>query len=173
MIRKAIKGDLDGIAKIYENILALEKQGAMSTGWLPGVYPTRSTAEKALERDDLFVYDEGGRVLAAAIINHEQVNVYADGRWKYEAADDEVMVIHTLVVEPSAASKGIGRAFVRFYESYAKKSGCKALRLDTNAKNTAARRFYSKQDYSEAGIVPCVFNGIPNVELVLLEKSID
>lgn len=43
--------------------------------------------------------------------------------------------------------------------------------MDTNAKNTAARGFYKKLGYSEIGIVPCVFNGIPDVQLVLLEKA--
>ena len=43
--------------------------------------------------------------------------------------------------------------------------------MDTNAKNIGARRFYEKLGYTEVGIVPCVFNGIAGVELVLLEKK--
>ena len=46
------------------------------------------------------------------------------------------------------------------------------LRMDTNAKNENARRFYKKLGYSEVGIVPCVFNGIDGVNLVLLEKKL-
>ena len=44
--------------------------------------------------------------------------------------------------------------------------------MDTNAKNAAARRLYSRLGYREAGIVPCVFNGIPDVRLVCLEKKL-
>ena len=47
-----------------------------------------------------------------------------------------------------------------------------ALRFDTNEKNTVARSFYNKIGYRETGIVPCVFNGIPNVKLVLFEKRV-
>ena len=44
------------------------------------------------------------------------------------------------------------------------------LRIDTNARNVAARAMYKKLGYKEIGIVPTVFNGIPDVQLVLLEK---
>ncbi|KXB66199.1 hypothetical protein HMPREF1863_01148 [Aedoeadaptatus coxii] len=44
------------------------------------------------------------------------------------------------------------------------------MRLDTNAKNVRARRMYKTLGYREIGIVDTTFNGIPGVELVLLEK---
>ena len=80
-------------------------------------------------------------------------------------------MLHTLVIDPCAKGKGCGRAFVRFYEDYALRTGSPFLRMDTNAKNTGARRFYEKLGYTEVGIVPCVFNGIAGVDLVLLEKK--
>ena len=54
----------------------------------------------------------------------------------------------------------------------ARENGCTVLRMDTNAKNAAARRLYLKLGYAEPDIVPCIFNGIPNVQLVLLEKKL-
>ena len=54
----------------------------------------------------------------------------------------------------------------------ARENGCTVLRMDTNAKNAAARRLYQKLGYAEPDIVPCIFNGIPNVQLVLLEKKL-
>lgn len=56
---------------------------------------------------------------------------------------------------------------------YASEHGCVYLRLDTNARNVNARKFYKKLNYKEIGILPCVFNGIPDVSLVLLEKKIE
>lgn len=172
MIRKATKSDLDAVSEIYAQIHDWEQSGRLSIGWLPGVYPVRATAQAALDRDDLFVYEDSGRVLASAILNREQVDVYAQCHWKYEAADSEILVMHTLTVSPTESKRGIGRQFAAFYEAYARNAGCRVLRLDTNAKNTVARRFYAKLGYSEAGIVPCYFNGIPGVNLVLLEKPI-
>lgn len=169
---KAQKGHIDAIEGIYSRIIDAQEQGRLTVGWQRGVYPTRQTALDALGRGDLFVCVDGGQVAAAAIINRIQVPVYAEVGWLYHAEPDEVMVLHTLVVDPLRAGRGYGSAFVAFYESYAKNNGCPVLRMDTNEKNAAARRLYARLGYREAGIVPCVFNGIKGVGLVCLEKKL-
>lgn len=42
----------------------------------------------------------------------------------------------------------------------------------TYERNTNARSFYKKLGYHERGILPCLFNGIPDVKLVMLEKKL-
>ena len=171
-IRKATAADLDAVALIYSHIHTEEEQGRAVIGWQRGIYPERETAEKALERDDLFVEKWDGIVVGTAIINQQQVDVYAGAPWKYEAPDDHVMVLHTLVIDPQTSARGLGRAFVAFYEQYAKEHGCSCLRMDTNVRNTRARGFYQKLGYEEIAAVPCLFNGLKGVELVLLEKKL-
>lgn len=111
-------------------------------------------------------------IVASAIINQIQVPDYSKGKWVYDAKDEEVMVLHTLAVSPSFSAHGYGKAFVDFYENYAAEHGCRYLRMDTNAGNSRARAMYKKLGYSEAGIIPTVFNGIEGVPLVLLEKRL-
>ncbi len=173
MIRLAKPEDIAAVAEIYDEIHAQEARGSMTIGWIPSVYPTEVTAADALRRGDLYVYEEEGKILASAVINQMQVDVYADGSWYYPADDREILVLHTLTVSPGAGKKGIGKQFVSFYEQCASDSGCTVLRMDTNARNLVARGFYRKLGYREAGIVPCTFNGIPDVDLVLLEKKLD
>lgn len=172
MIRKATFADLDAVEALYNEIHDAEARGELSTGWLRDVYPVRATAEAALTRDDLFVMEEGGRVIGAAIINQIQVDVYDGAPWQFEASPDEVCVLHTLVISPALSGRGYGSAFVRCYEEYARTRGCAELRMDTNARNRAARGLYAKLGYKEIGVVPTVFNGIPGVQLVLLEKHL-
>ena len=171
-IRLATQADIPAISAIYESIHDTEEAGENQIGWIRGVYPTRATAETALQAGDLFVLTVDGAVAAAARINREQVDVYADCPWAYEAADDAIMVLHTLVVDPNRGGLGLGKRFVNFYEDYAREHGCNTLRMDTNARNLRARQMYAHLGYCEAGIVPCVFNGIPNVMLVCLEKRL-
>lgn len=171
-IMKAKESDIESIEKIYNNIHECEEKGLTSTGWIRGVYPTRKTAEAALSRDDLFVLKDNGNVTAVAIINQIQVEEYKNASWKNKAEDSEIMVLHALAVDPLEKGKGCGRAFVAFYEDYAKQNGCTALRMDTNVLNTRARNLYQRLGYDEIGIVESVFNGIPNVRLVCLEKSL-
>lgn len=173
MIRKAVKNDLAQIVNIYDKILELEEKGKANIGWKRNIYPTEKTARDALIKNELFVLEEDGRILAAAKINQEQVPEYVYCHWTYDAPDSEVMVIHTLVVDPDFSGHGIGSKFIRFYEELALKCGCHYLRMDTNQINTAARALYKKLGYSEIGVVPCAFNGISGVQLVCLEKKLD
>ena len=170
-IRKAVAADILAVARIYDEIHSAEEAGGQTIGWIRGVYPTAATAEAALARDDLFVLEADG-VVGAGIINQIQVDCYAGAPWEYDAPEDEVCVLHTLVIAPSAGGRGFGGKFVRFYEDYAREHGCAELRMDTNARNARARAMYAGLGYREIGIVPTVFNGIPNVDLVLLEKHL-
>ena len=173
MIRKATKSDIAAILAIYDEIHSREEAGQTTTGWRRDIYPDRETAEDAVARGDMFVQENGeGQIVGTGIINQIQVDVYAMGDWKYPAKDEEVMVLHTLVVSRSTEDRGLGREFVSFYEDYAREQGCHYLRLDTNARNEAARAFYKKLGYAEIGMVPTEFNGIPGVDLVLIEKKI-
>lgn len=171
-VRKATAADLDAIAEIYAKIHTAEEAGEAVIGWRRGVYPERTTAEAALERDDLFLMEDDGRPVGTGIINQNQMDAYAEGSWQYPATPDEVMVLHTLVIDPEEKGKGFGRQFVRFYEDYARQAGCRYLRIDTNLKNTAARTLYRSMGYVEIGCVPCVFNGLEDVNLVLIEKPL-
>ena len=172
-IRKATISDLDAVARIYDAQHTAEEAGKSTVGWIRGVYPTRATAEAALARDDLFVLCEDGLVRGTAIINQIQVDVYAGAPWQYSAPDDRICVLHTLVIHPAAKGRGLGRAFVAFYENFARTMNCPELRMDTNARNANARALYKRLGYREIAVVPTTFNGIPGIDLVLLEKNLE
>lgn len=171
-IRKANANDIDAVERIYNAIHLAEKAGEAHIGWEMGVYPVRQTAEDALKREDLFVLEEDGLIIGSGIINQNQVDVYENAHWRYKADPSEVMVFHTLVIDPGKKGKGYGRAFMKFYEDYALKNNCKYLRIDTNEKNKVARRIYKSLGYEEIDIIPCVFNGLEGVNLVLIEKAL-
>ena len=123
MIRKANKNDIPKIVEIYNKILANEENGLISIRWIRGIYRAFNIEKDAIERGDLFAYEKEEKTVgASAIINKRQVDVYKKGKWKYKVNDDKVMVSHSLIVEPSFVHSGIGKKFVDFYESYAKKN---------------------------------------------------
>lgn len=172
MFRKATLKDLSAISAIYDRIHTQEETGAAVIGWIRDIYPTENTAKNAIEAGDLFVCEEGGDIVACGRINQFQDECYREGQWQYPVSPEQVMVLHTLVVDPVCGKKGLGTKFLQFYEDYARNHGCLYLRLDTNARNLRARAFYQKHGYTQVGIVPCEFNGIAGVDLVLLEKKL-
>ncbi|MDD3369165.1 MAG: GNAT family N-acetyltransferase [Lachnospiraceae bacterium] len=172
MFRKAILEDLQDISDIYDAIHTKEEAGNTSIGWVRKIYPTKETARASIEQKDMFVEEVDGKIVAVAKINQEQVPEYADAAWEFEVPEEQVMVLHTLVVDPRIKSHGYGRTFVSFYEKYALENGCHYLRMDTNDRNRSARKLYRELGYNEVSIVACEFNGIKGVRLVCLEKMI-
>ena len=80
-IRKATTQDTDAVTQIYDHIHDCEEAGTMMIGWQRGVYPVRATAETAVSLGDLFVLEDGGKILAAGRINQRQVPEYAAADW--------------------------------------------------------------------------------------------
>ena len=172
MIRKAVAADIPAVVEIYNHILDREEAGEIWVGWRRGVYPTEQTARAALEDGELYVCEEDGRVAAAARINDKYPPEYDLCPWKFEAREGRFLVLHTLVVEPALSGRGLGSAFVRFYEDLARSQGCSCVRMDTGPGNRTARALYARLGYREAAVLPCVFEGIPNAMLVCLEKKL-
>ncbi|MFR5152477.1 MAG: hypothetical protein ACLTER_25770 [Ruminococcus sp.] len=54
--------------------------------------------------------EDAGEILGAARINKAQVDSYAEGDWEFAARDEEVCVLHTLVVSPPHLEKAMARS---------------------------------------------------------------
>ena len=172
VFRKASHDDIDAIERIFDKSHDAEERGLTTTGWVRGIYPVRSVAEAAVDRGDQYVCELDGNAVAAGVINQIQVDKYEECDWKWTGPADDVLVLHTLAVDPDARGHGIGSAFVAFYENMAAEHGCSILRIDTNARNKAARRMYARLGYIESGVAPTIFNGLHGVDLVMMEKFI-
>ena len=155
LVRKAVPADIPAVTAIYEALLDREERGELSTGWTRGVYPTEQTALDALAAGTLYVLEDGGRVAAAAKLDQNQMAQYSQCTWRHDAPPEQVLDA------AAACGRKVARETDRPY-----------LRIDTNARNTPARALYKKLGYTEAGIVAGTFNGIPNVQLVCLEKKV-
>ena len=172
-IRKAVIEDVDAVTDIYNKIHILEEAGLVSIGWDSKVYPIRATAEKALLNETLFVMTINDVVVASAIINQEQPLAYSSMAWRFPAPDDKVGVLHTLVVDPDFGKRGLGKAFVSFFENYCKEQDYAVVRLDTQLKNTGPFNMYLNLGYKLAGICDTPFQNLPyNVELAMFEKKL-
>ena len=172
MIRRATLDDLIGIEKIYDAVHTLEEQGLTSTGWQRAIYPTVANAKMAITAEEMYIKEVDGQIVAAARFNRKQDPDYAKIDWERKATANEIMVIHTLVVDPSQRGKGYAKEFMTFYEDYAIANGCSELRMDTNERNLVARNLYKSLGFREEGVIPTVFNGIEGVRLVMLEKNL-
>ena len=173
MIRLANPSDLDAVAEIYEEILAAEDARPVSyTNWQRGKYPTRNTAEAALEAGTLWVGEEDGVVYGCVNLNGEQLPEYDAISWSIPAQPSEVGVIHTLVIRPSWSGRGKAREFVAFCEEELRRQGKKTVRLDTYEGNLPANTMYPRLGYRLAGATEFFFQGFIHEILNCYEKAL-
>lgn len=149
-IRKAEADELDRIEEMYnESIDWLRAQGLNQ--WKRGVYPTRSSAQKALEESSLYCCFADDRPAGTMILNEEQPPQYRTLQWKYNPS--KVLVLHTLVIRPAETGRGVARALVEYTLKYARTNGYGSIRLDAYPLNKAAIGLYQSFGFEYAGDV--------------------
>lgn len=151
MIRQAKQKDIDGVELNYITLILRDKEQGPYTVFEIGVYPTRATAQNALEEGSLYVAEQDDEICASIIINQAQPAEYGKIHWPCAAKPEEVLVIHLLCVKPTKARQGLGKQLVQFAQEEAKRRGCKAVRLDTGKQNIPAVSLYQKMGFAIAG----------------------
>ena len=160
MIRKAEWKDLDAVEQSYVELLLHEKEHGAYTVWELGVYPTRATAEQALDSGALYVLEQDGELYGSIIIDQVQPGEYSQIEWPCRAEPEEVLVVHLLCVRPSKAGRGAGRALVEYAAELGKRRRLRAVRLDTGAQNTPAVALYQKLGFELAGSKAMAIGGV-------------
>lgn len=150
MVRLAVDTDLDSIEEGYHEHFIYERDHGAYTIFKEGVYPTRKDAESALRNKALYVYEDNDMIMGSIILDGQQPDEYREIDWPSHAANDEVKVIHLLMVRPCMAGKGIGLALVNAALEIARKNLCVAVRLDTGEQNIPAVSLYKKLGFQLA-----------------------
>lgn len=173
MIRKATFDDIGLIEETYHEHFIHEIEHGAFTVFKKGIYPTRKDAEKAIRDETLYVYEENNSIAGSIIVDGVQPEEYKGFVWGKTLSNDEVMVIHLLMVRPSAAGKGIASSLVKYAMELAKNNSCKALRLDTGEQNIPAVSLYKKLGFQVVAVASMkVGSRIENSRHLFLEKEL-
>lgn len=171
MIRKATFDDIELIEDTYNEHFKHEMAYGAFTIFKKGIYPTRKDSEKAIDVGTLYVYEENNSIAGSIIVDKTQPIEYTKIVWGQTLANDEVMVIHLLMVRPSKSGKGIATSLVRYAIELAVNNSCKALRLDTGSQNIPALSLYKKLGFQIVAAASMnVGNAIEHSGHLFLEK---
>lgn len=174
MIRKAALNDVKEIEDTYNEHFQYEIEHGAVTVFKKGIYPTAKDAEKAIRCGTLYVYEEHNRILGSIIVDDVQPAEYTKIAWSQLFHDNEVKVIHLLLVRPSMAGKGIASALVRHAIHLAHGDSCKAIRLDTGSQNIPAVSLYQKLGFQIVAMSSMKVGGsVEHKEHLFLEKTIE
>ena len=147
MIRKAILKDVNSIEDTYNEHFQYELNHTAFTVFKKGVYPTKDDAERAIYAGALFVYEENGTIVGSIIIDKVQPIEYATIPWKEKLSEDEVMVIHLLMVRPSMSGKGIASSLIKFATELAQKNKLQGTTFGYRKSKYSCAIFVSKNGF--------------------------
>ena len=150
---------LNALTTLFGSVEKLSGCSRTDSGVHANCYCASFHSEKNIEPQKVIRGLNGILPRDIAVFDCAEVSPDFHARYSVKAKEYIYLILNSSVRDP-------------FYEKYALSRHCTVLRIDTNAINSAARRLYAKLGYREADIVPCAFNGIPDVNLVLLEKKL-
>lgn len=162
----------DAIAATYDELFAFEAEHGSISNWQEGAYPTRATVDEAIGRGWMWVGVEGGTVLASMVLNSRQPPEYESVRWSWKAVPAKVLVVHALVVPPSAAGHGYGQAMLDFALAWGHSHGRLVCRLDTWVGNKPAQALCQRANFRMAGRAPMRRAGLADADHVFLERQL-
>ena len=172
MIRIATFDYIELIEDIYNEHFKYEIEHGAFTVFKKGVYPTRKVAEEAVKEGTLYVYEENN-IEGSIILDKVSPIEYTEIDWKQPFTNNEVMVIHLLIVRPSMAGKGIATSLVKYAMELARNNSCKVLRLDTGSQNIPAVSLYKKLGFQIVATASIKLgNAIEHSGHLFLEKEL-
>ena len=172
MIRIATFDDIELIEDIYNEHFKYEIEHGAFTVFKKGVYPTRKVAEEAVKEGTLYVYEENN-IEGSIILDKVSPIEYTEIDWKQPFTNNEVMVIHLLIVRPSMAGKWIATSLVKYAMELARNNSCKVLRLDTGSQNIPAVSLYKKLGFQIVATASIKLgNAIEHSGHLFLEKEL-
>ena len=137
--------------------------------------------EECADPTDPAEIEDQARHMAAALENPYSLSILCeiDGKIAGQCSlsfNRRYKIAHRATIAITSLSPywgiGLGTAMFAAMEEAAKEKGITQLELGFMEGNTRARALYKKLGYEEIAIVPCQFNGIDGVQLVLLEKRV-
>lgn len=143
------------VAALYDAVCDTLQAGENYPGWEKGEYPTRKDAEEGEAAGELFVAEDGGKIVGTMMLREEQEPAARSARWQQALAEEEQLTIYTFAVLPERTGQGVGKALLEYAGKYAAAMGKKALRLDVHDINMPAIRLYES----------CGFRHIDTVDL--------
>jgi possible acetyltransferase len=155
-MRKANFKDLEKVSDIVEEAKKSLKNDGVDQ-WQNGT-PNLSLLGQQVSRNNSYVYEKYGEVLAYAYLSPDYDPTYASVRKAMKG--DNSITIHTLCVNKDKMGKGIGSLFFEQIKDFAVKNNKDSLRIDTHKDNFRMRGLIKKFGFSYIGIIYINDNGI-------------
>ena len=147
--RKGVVGDLE---RIMELVVDAQNwfRGQNIDQWQDG-YPTPEIISSDILRDENYVVELNGVVVATFVISFAGEPTYSEIKGKGWLNDNRYAVVHRIAVADECRRKGIAREILYYAEELSVEQNITDIRIDTHRDNVAMRSLIKKLGYSHCG----------------------
>lgn len=171
-VRLATMADYPAVMALYDEASDTMTGMAHDCCWRRGGHPSRAFVEGLVREGGMLVALEGGEVVGAVGIDHDLGHDYGALPWLVDAVEDEVAVVHLLVVRLDHRGQGLSHQLLRACLDEARRRGLRTARLDATANNAPAIALYESEGFSRVGggWLDVGLAERPLVEFVVMER---
>lgn len=152
---KACENDFDRLEKFYNFVIDNTETMPKCCRWIYGLHPREDMIMDYIKEGAMYFTEENGEMLSAVAATPYQGDDYRMVRWAEglsELANDEVMTVHILAVNPNYQKQGIAVSTMEAVKLLAEKMAKKAVRLDALDTNYPAQRLYESLGYEKRDV---------------------
>lgn len=144
------KPALDEVFKIYQHyVRVIASMQAKGIDQWDDLYPNSAVIASDIERGDLWVGEDDGKLICTFAVNCECEEEYDACPWVYP--DEPFIVVHRLAVNPEYQRQGVAKNAMNFVENNAKEKGIRTIRLDTFCGNPFGAALYESLGFKVIG----------------------
>ncbi len=171
-LKKASIRDLDQIRTLYWRLLDSSPKYGQILQWKKNIYPNDNDWNNYIVNDEMYLILEDMNVIGAVAVTNAQSKEYRKIHWKIKADDQEVAVVHLLMILPEYQGDGAATAALDEIIKQAVDKQKRVVRLDAIGTNVPAQKLYEKYGFVNCGIAQEYNESTGKTEFVFYEYAL-
>ena len=164
--------DLDQIRTLYWRLLDSSPKYGQILQWKKNIYPNDDDWNSYIVKGEMYLILQDVDVIGAVAVTNAQSKEYRKIHWKVKADDQDVAVVHLLMVLPKYQGDGAATAALDEIIKLAADKKKKAVRLDAIGTNVPAQKLYEKYGFVNCGTAQEYYESTGETEFVFYEYAL-
>ena len=172
-LKEATIRDLDQIRALYWRLLDSSSEYGRILQWKKNIYPNDNDWNNYILNDEMYLILEDMNVIGAVAVTNAQSKEYRKIQWKVKADDQEVAVVHLLMILPEYQGGGAATAALDEIIRLATGKQKRVVRLDAVGTNVPAQKLYEKYGFVNCGTAQEYYESTGETKFVFYEYALE
>lgn len=172
-LRKAFTRDLDQIRALYWRLLDSSPKYGQILQWKKDIYPNDDDWNAYISKGEMYLILQDVDVIGAVAVTNAQSKEYRKIRWTVNSEDQDVAVVHLLMISPEYQGHGVATAALDEIIRLAVEKKKRVVRLDAIGTNVPAQKLYEKYGFVNCGIAQEYYESTGKTEFIFYEYALE